>query len=344
MNIAIVNNCVPFIKGGAEFLADGLRDRLAEYGHRAMVVKIPFAWDPPSRIPEHMLACRLLRLENIDRVIALKFPAYYIHHPDKVLWLVHQFRQVYDLWDTPYRGMAKSPDCLRIRDSITGSDNDFLGKVKKRYAISKLVAGRLRKFNNLDSTVLYPPLDEPQKYSCTEYGDYVFYPSRIVRSKRQGLAVESMKYVRSSAKLVIAGNPDSKAELDHLEATVRKNNLGERVRIISRWISQEEKISLFAGALGCMFIPYDEDYGYVSLEAFYSHKPLITCTDSGGPLEFVDHKINGFVVDPEPKAIAGVIDDLFMNRSTAEKMGQAGHEKIRAMDITWHKTITKLTE
>ncbi|MGD1075622.1 MAG: glycosyl transferase family 1, partial [Thermodesulfovibrionales bacterium] len=200
MKIAIVNNCVPFIYGGAEFLADNLRNRIAEHGHQAMIVKVPFAWDPPSKILDHMLSCRLLRLDNVDRVIALKFPAYYIEHPEKVLWLVHQFRQAYDLWNTSYRCIPDTSEGLRIRDAIIGSDNRLLGGIKKRYTISKLVSERLRRFNNLDSKSLYPPLDDPQKYHCTEYGDYVFYPSRIVGSKRQALAVESMKHVKSGVK------------------------------------------------------------------------------------------------------------------------------------------------
>lgn len=344
MKIAIINNCVPFVYGGAEMLADGLRARLVEYGHEAMVLRFPFVWNPASRILDHMLSSRLLRLENIDRVVALKFPAYYIEHPNKVLWLVHQFRQAYDLWDTPYQSIPKTPEGLRIRDAIAGCDNRFLGKIKRRYTISRLVSERLRKFNKLSSKVLYPPINNHNKYQCDEYGDYVFYPSRIVRSKRQDLAIESMKHVKTGVKLVIAGNPDSREELDWIASAVRTNNVEGRVRIIPKWISEDEKIRFFAQSLGCLFIPHAEDYGYVPLEAFYSRKAVITCTDSGGPLEFVDNKMNGFAVDPEPKEIAEAIDSLYLDKSMARDMGEAGYDKIRAMKISWERVVRILTE
>src|SRR4051794_39882965 len=105
MKVAVVNNCVPFVNGGAEHLADALTSKLSEFGHQAILIRIPFSWEPPQKILECMLACRMLRMPNVDRVIALKFPAYYLPHPNKVLWLLHQFRQAYDLWNTEFQGI-----------------------------------------------------------------------------------------------------------------------------------------------------------------------------------------------------------------------------------------------
>lgn len=342
MRVAIVNNCVPFLYGGAEFLADSLRDKIIEHGHQAMVVRIPFKWYPPQKIMEHMLACRLFRFDNIDKIIALKFPAYYIKHPNKELWLVHQFRQAYDLWGTPYQDLPSTPDGLRIREAIIQADNVFLKEAREIYTISNVVTKRLKEFNGIDSKVLYPPLNDSEKYYCNDYGDYLFYPSRISGGKRQDLAVESMKYTKSDVKLVIGGNPDAPELLEHLQSLVKKNRLESKVKVMGKWITQEEKIELMANALGCIFIPYNEDYGYVSLEAFYSKKPLITCSDSGGTLEFVDDGISGFVVPPEPKAIAASMDKLFYNKQMSMKMGQAGYEKLRAMNINWDHVIERL--
>jgi len=344
MKIAIVNNFVPFIRGGAEYLADSLCSKLQEYGHQAILVKIPFKWHPPQRIIEHILACRLLRLENIDRVIALKFPVYYISHPNKVLWLLHQFRQVYDFWGTQYQDTPATPDGLRIREAIIHSDNLFLKEAKKIYSISNVVTDRLKRYNCIDSEVLYPPLMHVEQYHCEEMGDYVFFPGRITASKRQSLAIESMMHTGSRAKLVIAGQPDMPEELEKIKSIVKKNNLQDKVKIIGRWISQEEKVSLFANALGCLNIPYDEDYGYVSLEACYSRKPVITCSDSGGTLELIDNGITGHVVRSDPQAIAESIDTLFKNKERAAKMGQAGYEKLCSINISWDNVAERLTE
>src|SRR5882724_8744385 len=118
MKVAVVTNCVPFLTGGAEHLARALTRKLAQAGHEALLVRIPFRWEPPEKILESMLACRLLRLPNVDRVVALKFPAYYIPHPNKVLWLLHQFRQAYDLWDTDLQSLPDSREGLEIRRLI----------------------------------------------------------------------------------------------------------------------------------------------------------------------------------------------------------------------------------
>lgn len=345
MKIGIVNTYVPFVYGGAEFLADSLKDKLIEYGHQATVIKIPFKWYPPQSIPEHMLACRLLEIQNVDKVIALKFPAYYVKHPNKVLWLLHQFRQVYDLWGTPYQDIPSTPEGLRIRNVIFQSDNQYLPEAKKIFTNSSVVSGRLKKFNGIDSEVLYPPLMEAEKYYCEKYENYIFYPSRITRGKRQHLAIESMKYTKSNVRLIVAGNPDLPAELEYIESIVKKNNLESKVEIIGRWISQKEKVDLFANALGCIYIPYDEDsYGYVSLEAYHSKKPVITCIDSGGTVDVVKDGSTGFVVPSEPRAIAAAMDKLYNDRELAKDMGVAGLERLGNMNISWDNIIKRLAE
>jgi hypothetical protein len=101
MRIAVVTNQAPFVYGGAEQLATWLGEQLRQRGHEAQIVRIPFRWHPPGKVLDHMLAARLLHIRSADRVVAMKFPAYYIRHESKVLWLLHQFRQAYELWGTP---------------------------------------------------------------------------------------------------------------------------------------------------------------------------------------------------------------------------------------------------
>lgn len=345
MKIAIVNNRVPFIYGGAEFLADSLRDKLIEHGHEAIVIKIPFQWNPPDKILDSMLACRLLKLENTDRVIALKFPAYYIEHPNKVLWLLHQFRQAYDLWGTEYQCLPSNAEGIRIRECIINSDNHSLTKVKKIYTISRVVSDRLKRFNDIESEVIYHPLMDSSIFYCKQYGDYFFYPSRISRGKRQHLVIESMKYTKSAVKLIVAGSPDVKEDLELIESIVKSNHLESKVKIISKFITEEDKANLFANALGCTYIPYDEDsYGYVTLEAYHSKKPVITCSDSGGTDVVVIDGVTGFIVEPEPKALAEAMDNLYEDKKMAERMGRSGLDHILSLNITWNNVIERLTK
>lgn len=344
MRIAIVNNQAPFVRGGAELLAEWLHDKLEEYGHEAEIVRIPFQWNPPERIIDHMLAARLIRLANVDRVVAFKFPAYYVPHDDKVLWLLHQFRQVYDLWGTPFQGIPNTSTGHRIRDAIVGADLHYLQEAKRIYTNSKVVGQRLRAHTGMESEPLFPPLLDSSPYRCEDYGDYFFYPSRINAVKRQYLAVEAMAHVGSSARLVIAGAPDTPGDLEQLMDVVHEHGLESRVEVIPRWISDEEKLELLARARGVIYIPLGEDsYGYVTLEAFYARKPVITLGDSEGTLELIRDGRNGRVA-AGPRELAGAIDELAEDRALAERWGQAARETIAELDISWDRVVRCLTE
>jgi glycosyltransferase involved in cell wall biosynthesis len=344
MRIAILNNWVPFLRGGAEYLAEGLPAKLREYGHEAILVRLPYSWHPPERVVEAILACRCVRLENVDRVIGLKFPAYHVPHPNKVLWLLHQFRQAYDLWGTPSQDLPDTPEGLAIRSVVAHSDNEFLPECRKIYTNSQVTSGRLKEFNGIESEVLFPPLLDTTGLRNESYGDSVFFPSRITSAKRQFLAVEAMKYVTTPVRLIIAGGPETESELTRLQAIIERDRLGDRVHLIPRFISQEEKHDLFANSLACAYLPYDEDsYGYVTLEAFHCRKPVITCSDSGGVLILVKDGLNGFVTPPYPVALAEAMDRLYLSRRLAQQMGEAGYESMMALGINWDTVVRKLT-
>ena len=171
MKVLITTTQVPFVRGGAEVHADGLRDALIREGHEAEIVSIPFKWYPPERIIENILACRLLDLtescgSKIDRVIGLKFPAYLIPHPNKVLWILHQHRTAYELWENPMCDLINWPNGLQIRDAIRQADMNFIPEAKEVFANSANVAGRLKKFCGIDATPLYHPPAHAENYFC----------------------------------------------------------------------------------------------------------------------------------------------------------------------------------
>ena len=344
MKIAVVNNCVPFISGGAEHLAESLSDQLVQRGHEAMVIRIPFQWQPPERIIDHVLACRLLNFSGVDRVIGLKFPAYLVPHENKVLWLLHQFRQAYDLWGTPYQDLPGAADGVRIREVIIEADNQYLREARSIYTLSPVTVARLKKFNGLNSEVLFHPLNRSDHFFCSDYGDYIFYPSRITRGKRQALVVESMKHTKSPVRLVIGGQPELASDRETIEHIIRDAKLESRVDFLPRFLSEEEKANLFAGSLGCAYTPYDEDsYGYVTLEAYHSRKPVITCTDSGGTTILVKDGDTGLVVTPSPQAIGEAMDRLYEDRTSARRMGEAGYDLMNTLKINWDTVVERLT-
>src|SRR5439155_12938100 len=188
-------------------------------GHQVANVRIPFKWYPAQSILDHVLAFRMFHVHsgNADLVIALKFPAYVLPFPHKKVWLLHQFRQAYELWGTPHQGFPNTPEGRRTREMIIQADNVYLREAKEIYTNSRIVARRLQQYNGIGvNGVLYPPLLRPEIYRCGDFGDYFFYPSRLNAMKRQALAIEAMRFVKSSFRLVLAGKADQETYLDEL--------------------------------------------------------------------------------------------------------------------------------
>lgn len=341
--ILIASTIVPFIEGGGTLIVDSLAQELRNRDYLVDVLKIPFH-SHYLKMPEQMLALRLLDVSHAaDLLITIRTPSYILNHPNKVAWFIHHHRGAYDLWGTEYQDIPNTPEGLAYRDFMIRTDNTYLKEARKIYTNSRVVSDRLLKFNNIASTVLYPPLPNPSQYQSLDYGDYLFYPSRITPHKRQSLAIEAMKHTRSAVKLIIAGNPETPEHLRHIKATIEKNDLTARVTLLDRWISEDEKIALYAKALGVIYIPLDEDsYGYPTLEAFQSRKPVITCVDSGGTLEIIENKVNGYVVPPNAKDIANSMDSLFRDRQLTRTMGHNGWLSIREKNITWDNVVNKL--
>jgi len=335
----------PFIYGGAEFLADSLNNKFIEYGYESQVIRFHYSWQSVDNILDGMMSARLTRLPNVDLMIGLKFPAYLIPHENKKLWLLHQLRQAYDFEDTPYDFFACNDYAQKVKKIVINADNAFLKPIEgKIFTISQVISDRLKKYNQINSDYLYPPLVDEEMFYEGEKGDYIFYPSRIGASKRQELLVEAMRYTKSKVKLVLAGKGDfiqDEKEIIHL---IKKYNLSDKVTYINHFITQKEKCDLYANCLGVVFIPIDEDYGYVTIEAFKSSKPVVTCVDSGCPALFVQHEKNGYVVNPTAQELAAAMDMLFENSKYAVEMGQNANERLKELNINWETVIERLVK
>jgi glycosyltransferase involved in cell wall biosynthesis len=346
MKIVIATAQVPFIRGGAEILAEGLLHALRSQRHAAEIVAIPFKWYPPERILEQVLACRLLDLSEsggapIDRVIGLKFPAYLIPHPHKVLWLLHQFRTAYDLWDHPFGDLDRYPNGPQVREAIQRIDQNLIPEAKAVFTISRNVSSRLWHYCGIDSVPLYHPPASAELFYGGPVEDYFFYPSRLASLKRQALVLQALAATRRPVRVRFAGLADEAHYGETLEMLARQLNVEHRVEWLGQ-VTEEEKRALYAHALGVIFPPVDEDYGYVTLEAMLAAKPLITCTDSGAPLEFVQHDVTGLIAKPSPQDIAMAMDRLWDDRSWAWAMGEAGKKRYDNLNISWVAVAERL--
>lgn len=348
MKVGVLNVQVPFVWGGAEYLAEALADRLRRRGHTVEEINIPFKWYPEEQITATMLACRLTEVggDGMDLLIAHKFPAYLCPFPNKKLWLFHQYRQVYDLWGTELGGLPNTPAMRGLRKVIAAADADTFRQVKGNglFTNSKIVAARMKRFNGVDvDEVLYPPLKAAEMFGPGEFGDYFFYPSRLGAMKRQHVAVEALRHTREKVQLVLAGKPDSDAYGDDLNRKIDSWGVRDRVTQLG-FISEADKAKWMRGACGAVYLPVDEDsYGFVTLEAFHSHKSVLTFTDSGGTGEVIEDGRNGLILDPTPEALAAGMDKLVADKRKARDMGEEGFATLARHRIDWEYILDRLT-
>jgi len=247
---------------------------------------------------------------------------------------MHQHRSVYEL----YEEQPVSAELAALRDAVLEFDGRVLGRASKLFANSHRVAQRLQQFNGLTAEPLYHPPHAETQFFCDEAYDYLFCPSRLESLKRQDLIIRAAAHMRSNVRLLLGGEGGQKP---HYQRLIAKLGVEEKVQLIGRF-SEAEKRVLYARCLGVVFVPRDEDYGYITLEAMLSAKPVITCTDSGGPLEFVQAGETGMVVEPEPEALAAAIDELVTQRQQARQMGENGLEHYREQGISWSAVVETL--
>jgi glycosyltransferase involved in cell wall biosynthesis len=336
LRIAVCNPQVPFERGGAEILAETLTEELQRRDHSADLVTIPFKWYPGTRVLSQAFLWRLVDLEEadgrpVDLVIGMKFPSYAVRHPRKLVWLVHQFRQAYELDGTELGQFSDSAEDRALRRAVHRFDRVALGEARHVFTISQNVADRVERNVGIPAESLPPP---PQSldFRCESYDDFVLSVNRLDRAKRIDLLIEAAAG-RPELRVVIAGDGPDRGRLEQL---ARDRGLNGRVQFAGR-VSAEELARLYATCRAVYYAPVDEDYGMVPYEAFLSRKPVVTTVDAGGPLEIVSER-TGRVVRPEAGELAAAFAGL--DAATAKQLGDAGQEL--AARVTWDHCIEKL--
>lgn len=339
--VLVLESQVPFVHGGAEILVRQLAAALREHGYDAEIVSVPFRDYPREETFAEATAWRQLDLSRagdrrVDLVIATKFPNYFAAHPRKVLWLTHQHRAAYELCGTPYSDFRHTERDVGIRKRLLHVDTAMIQECVGRLTIAKTVSARLQKYNGVHAEPLYHPPKLATRLRAGPYGNYILTVTRLEPVKRVDLAVEAFRHVDPSLRLLIAGDGSARHELG---ALIGRLGLEDRVSLLG-WVDDEQLMELYAGALAVLFMPFDEDYGYVTLEAFLARKPVITASDSGGTLEFVLDDVNGLICEPATEPIAAAINRLAAERQLAVRLGDNGYE--RARSITWDGVVERL--
>lgn len=343
MKVGLVSSAVPLVFGGGRFIVDWLREKLEERGHRVETVFVP-STESPDTVLQQMAAFRLMRLEDhFERVVTFRPPSHVVRHPRKVVWFIHHMRVFYDLWDTEYRGMPDRAPQRALRSAIMRADTAALREAHRVFTNSRVVGDRLRRFNGVESEVLYPPVLRPEIFAAGDHGDEIVCVCRVESHKRQHLLVEAMRHARTPVRLRLCGvgtNPDY---VQSLRRAAAEGGTADRVVIEDRWITEEEKAARLERALAAAYVPFDEDsYGYPTIEAAHARRCTVTVSDSGGVTEFVQDGETGLVAAPEPEAVAAAFDRLHADRALARRLGANAAERVSELGIDWDTVVEKL--
>jgi glycosyltransferase involved in cell wall biosynthesis len=343
VRILVVTSGALFVRGGHITIAEETAAALRRAGHEAEVLVTP-----QNRFGRQLSAYLATWLtdvgqtadgHHVDQVISLRFPSYAVRHPRHVCWLNHRMREYYDLWERFVAGLGRRG---RLKEGLRRGlfhllDRRLLTRnVTRVLAQSRTVQSRLRRFGGIPSEVLYPPAPE-RSYRNEGYGDFLFAVSRLHPLKRLDLLVEAAARSQArSLRIKIAGQGEDQ---ERLRTRIRTLGLEGRVELLGP-LSEAGLLDHYARCRAVWFAPWNEDYGFVTLEAFRSGKPVITAPDSGGPAELVRNGENGLVADPAPESMAQALDALANDAALAESLGRRAREDARAH--TWERAVREL--
>ncbi len=341
--IAVVTSSPPFAEGGHLVIARAVIQALRDAGHEADLVLTP-----QNRFGRQAAAYAANWLTDvgidafgrkIDQVISFRFPSYAVRHERHVCWLNHTMREYYDLWPRLIAGLGRKGRLKEgVRKAIIHAADRYLlsHNVTKLFVQSRTIEHRLAGLRGVQSTVLYPP--PPQRpYRCDGYGDYLFAVSRLTPLKRFDLLLQALARPEAQGvRCVLAGEGEEESRLRQM---VRELGLEKRVSMIGR-VDSPALVEHLAKCRAVAFIPYDEDYGFITVEAFAARKPVVTCADSGGPTELVQDGVHGAVAAPDAARLASAIARVMCDPAAAERMGTAGYKV--ASGLTWERTVPQL--
>jgi glycosyltransferase involved in cell wall biosynthesis len=330
----------PFSGGGAERHVRRLTEELVARGVEADLVTLPLIERERFDLVRSALAWRSLDLSEIagrrvDAVIATRFPSYVVRHPNKIAWVIHQYRQAYDQFGTPWSDFTASAEDRRTRESIAEIDRLGLSEARRVFANSKTVAERLRRYNGIASEPLYHPPPLVGRYRTGPSGDYALTVGRLEGWKRPDLPLRALQHAPAARLVVVGRGPEE----ERLKRLARELDVEARVRWIPE-ADEETLLGLYSGARLVVVAPQGEDLGYVPLEAFLSGKAVLTTEDAGGPLEFVTDGETGIVVPPRPEAIGAALAAAWDRPEALAVMGRRGLE--RASRLSWDDTVGRL--
>lgn len=336
MRVGIAITRVPFLRSRVEGCAEELAQALQRAGHQAEVIPIPFNGRPESRLPEQLLACRLLDLEDsvgtrIDRLIALSFPAYLVPHTEKVVWLLRQCRAANTLWKTSDGSLSGAANGAVLRRLIRDSDARLLREARAVFVPSRSGGERLHEDFGISAKLLQAPPFHAEQYRHEDLGDFFFVLIPDDGPSREDLILQALQSTRHPVQIRLLsdpGRPIAESGISGLPALPPN-------RIVHVSPAEKDRLALFGNCLAVVYVAVDEVDNAIALESMLAGKALVTTDDSGGIADLVRHERTGLVCSPNPESLATVLDRLWEDRALALRLGQAARAHYEELRLTW---------
>lgn len=339
--------------------------------HQAELIKLPSREHDFWSLIDTYYRFSQLDLSHFDMVISTKYPSWMVKHHNHICYMIHKLRGLYDtyhftglptevhskceytlelvkfldktwwqpdeeaLWQQLKKYRMHSNEIPREDTAFPGSlirllvhylDNLALqpSRIKRYGTMSNTVARRKDYFPSGEVVFIANPPPTNDASNKIIYGDYFFTVSRLDNTKRVDILIKAAEQLDNDIKLMIAGSGPQEQEFRSLIKDQSK------VQLLG-YCSDERVAELYDNCLAVLYVPYEEDYGLVTVEAFLRGKAVITCCDSGGPTEFIIDGQNGFVVEPRSDSIASAMQTLWVDSLRPRRWGRRAWRQLKAL-------------
>jgi glycosyltransferase involved in cell wall biosynthesis len=340
VNVLVLTTMTPFQHGRAEELTGQLVRQMKLHGVNAEAMRLPFKAHPPERLLDEMFIFKSLKLTNVDRVVSLAFPAELVPFESRSCWMMGEYSQAYDHCEALEALAGQESRAETIKDALIRNETQSLRSAKHLFAGSTAVQAQIQRYHGLSS--LLPPLSDPERFESLGDDGYILASGRVDEAGQLFPLIDAMKLLPSSAKLVIAGQPENPIDAEKLRKRVQEADVGGQVTFDPQAAQSRDALAELVGrarAVAAIADDADPVTGLI-MEAFQASKPVLTTTDW----------LRNIVIDGEagivsvltPEALAKGMKTLLESPNRALNMGVAGHEKWRSLKVDWPTTVERL--
>jgi len=193
---------------------------------------------------------------------------------------------------------------------IQRSDKKSIKNADIILANSINVRERVKKYYNLSSRVVYPPVNIGA-FKFKEFGDFCLSPGRLEKSKGVHLAIKAFQKMPDK-KLVVLGGGVEEGEIKAMcEGYSNIQFVGA--------VEEKKLQDYYANCCCTIYLSRNEDFGMIPIESMSAGKPCIAVNE-GGFKETIIHKKNGYLVEPQDLNFEGISKGIEWTWKNAKKM------------------------